>query len=62
MVNQLIKAQIDGAKTYATAFVQGCQVAAMRDDARISKDEAKVLKRIEKATKRFLADLDKAIM
>lgn len=41
-------------------FEHACEQAALKDDRKISADEAKALKKIHKAVERFTNDLDKA--
>ena len=40
-------------------FNQSCQIAAMKDDGKISKEEAKQLSKIQAAVERFCKELDK---
>lgn len=43
----------------AKTFGQSCELAAMKDDGQISKDEIKQLKRIKAAVEAFCKELDK---
>ena len=43
---------------YLRAFEQSMKMAAMKDDARISKGEEKMLKRLNKATERYIRELE----
>ncbi|WP_295343313.1 hypothetical protein [uncultured Prevotella sp.] len=43
----------------AKTFGQSCELAATKDDGKISKDEAKQLKRIKAAVEMFCKELDK---
>ena len=43
----------------AKTFEQSCELAATKDDGKVSKDEAKQLKRIKAAVETFCKELDK---
>ena len=58
-MNSYITAQIANMKSMVKTFEQSCQLAASKDDGKIDKNELKTLKRIERASKRFIAELDK---
>ena len=57
-MNDYIKAQIFNMVTMTKTFEQGCVMAATQDDGRISPDEAKALKKIQKATEKFRKELE----
>lgn len=61
-MNTYIHAQIMNMQSMSKAFVQSCEMAAMKDDGKISQEEAKQLKRIKAATDAFCKALDKAKM
>ena len=42
-------------------FLKSCNIAAKKDDGKISKEEEKALKKIEKATTTFIKELEKAL-
>lgn len=52
-------AQILNMQAMAKTFGQSCELAAMKDDGQISKDEVKQLKRIKAAVEAFCKELDK---
>lgn len=56
-MNSFIQAQILNITTMAESFKQGCHLAAMKDDGKISKEEEKQLKKIDAATDRFIKEL-----
>ena len=56
-MNPYIKAQIDNITATARMFQKSCELAASQDDGTISKEEAKMLKAINKATDRFIKDI-----
>ena len=56
-MNQFIKSQIINITTMAGAFKEACKLAAIKDDGKISPEEQKQLKRIEKATDKFIKEL-----
>jgi len=43
----------------AKTFFQSCEMAAMKDDGQISKDEAKQLKKLKIATEQFCKELER---
>ena len=58
-MNDYLKTEILNMKLLVSTFSQRCQFAAIRDDERISAREAKTLKRIEKASNRFIKELER---
>lgn len=58
-MNHYIYAQILNMQAMAKTFEQSCELAATKDDGKISKDEAKQLKRIRAAVETFCKELDK---
>ena len=60
-MNHYIYAQILNMQAMAKTFGQSCELAAMKDDGQISKDEVKQLKRIKAAVEAFCKELDKLI-
>ena len=58
-MNQYIHAQIVNMQTMAKTFGQSCELAAIKDDGKVSKEEAKQLKRIKAAVEAFCKELDK---
>lgn len=58
-MNPYIATQIFNAQAMAKNFEQACQQAAKQDDGKISKDEEKILKKIQTITNKFISDLDK---
>lgn len=57
-MNHYIYAQILNMQAMAKTFGQSCELAAMKDDGQISKDEVKQLKRIKAAVEAFCKELD----
>ena len=58
-MNDYITAQITNMQTMVKTFEHSCKMAAMKNDGQIDKAEAKTLKKIEAASKRFITDLEK---
>ena len=58
-MNDYITAQITNMQTMVKTFEHSCKMAAMKNDGQIDKAEAKALKKIEAASKRFISDLEK---
>lgn len=59
-MNDYINAQILQMKAYAQSWRAACKMAALKNNGIIDKEEAKQLKRIEKAVQTFVTQLDKA--
>ena len=58
-MNEYIRAQITNILIMTKTFEQSCKMAAMKDDGRIDADEAKIIKKISKATERYQQELEK---
>ena len=58
-MNYYIKAQILNIKSMVKVFKQSCEIAAQKDDGKVSKDEEKKLKQIKAAAEKFCKELDK---
>ena len=59
-MNTYIHAQILNMQAMVQTFERACEMAAMKDDSKISRDEEKQLKKIKAASQAFLKGLDKA--
>ncbi|MBQ7001996.1 MAG: hypothetical protein IJN67_13325 [Oscillospiraceae bacterium] len=57
-MNYYLKAQIENMKSFTTTFKNACQLAVMQNDGSIDKEEAKILKKISKATERYVKELN----
>ena len=53
-----IKAQILNITTMTKTFEQACEMAAMKDDGKISREEEKQLKKIKAASQKFRKELE----
>lgn len=58
-MNPYIEAQIFNIKSMVRVFNQSCEMAAIKDDGQISKEEAKQLKKIRLASEAFCKELEK---
>lgn len=58
-MNHLIDSQIQGIIVTLKAFNQNCKMAAIRDDQCLDKNEEKTLKKIDKATEKYIRELEK---
>lgn len=58
-MNHYIYAQILNMQAMAKTFGQSCEMAALKDDGKISRDEEKQIKRIKAAVEQFCKELDK---
>ena len=58
-MNDFMKTEVVNMKLLINNFLQRLEYAALQDDERISPDESKTLKRIQRASNKFLKDLDK---
>ena len=56
----LLRAQILNMQAMVSTFERSCEMAAMKDDGKISRDEEKQLKKIKAAVQAFQKELDKA--
>ena len=45
-------------KSSVNIFLSGCELAAAQDDGHIDKEEQKILKKIRRATEKYLKALD----
>lgn len=57
-MNSYIKAQILNITTMTKTFEQACEMAAMKDDGQISREEEKQLKKIKAASQKFRKELE----
>lgn len=57
-MNTYIDAQIVNMITITKTFEQACEIAALKDDREISREEQKQLKRIKAATQKFRRELE----
>lgn len=57
-MNHYINAQITNMKAMVKTFQQSCRMAAVQDDGTISREEEKLLKKINAAAERFTKELD----
>ena len=57
-MNTYMKAQIDNMISTLKIFQSSCELSATKDDGQIDKDEAKALKTINKATERFIKEIE----
>lgn len=57
-MNSFIQAQILNITTMTKSFEQACELAAMKDDGKISREEEKQLKKIKAASQRFRKELE----
>lgn len=60
-MNQFIAGQCRNMIQSITLFKQSCEMAAKRDDGKVSKDEEKTLKQITKAAESFKTELEKLL-
>ena len=60
MSNQYISQQCQNMKTNLKLFEQACQMAAMKDDGKTSKEEEKALKRIKIAGEKYVKEIEAA--
>lgn len=58
-MNQYISAQIMNMKTMTNTFVQACEMAALKDDGTVDREEARQLKRIRQAAADFIRQLER---
>lgn len=57
-MNSYIRAQILNITTMTKTFEQACEMAAIKDDGKISREEEKQLKKIKAASQRFRKELE----
>lgn len=60
-MNHYLKSQIMNMITMTEAFTKACHMAALQNDGQMDKDETIALKKIDKATERFLKDIKSVI-
>ena len=60
-MNQFIAGQCRNMLNTVNLFKQSCEMAAKRDDGKISKDEEKTLSRIKKATDSFTKEIERIL-
>lgn len=60
-MNLYIKSQISNMTTMGNAFKKACHLAATQDDGKINREEEKILKKLDKATDRFLKEINAVI-
>lgn len=58
-MNTYIYAQILNMQAMANTFERSCEMAAAKDDGKISRDEEKQLKRIKAAVQAFQKEMEK---
>lgn len=58
-MNTYIHAQILNMQAMVQAFERSCEMAAMKDDGKISRDEEKQLKKIKAAAQAFYKELER---
>ena len=57
-MNSYIKAQILNITTMTKTFEQACEMVAMKDDGKNSREEEKQLKKIKAASQKFRKELE----
>lgn len=58
-MNIYIQGQIVNMQSFAKTFLFSCRQAALKNDGSIDRDEERLLKEIEKATEKYLSQLNK---
>lgn len=59
MTNTFLEIQIKNMIVTVQGFEQACQIAAMKDDGKISKAEEKALRKVRAAAAAFMSELKK---
>jgi hypothetical protein len=59
IMDTYIKMQLNNMMSYLNGFEQACEIAAMRDDGVIDKQERKQIDQIKKACRKFREELEK---
>ena len=54
-----MEASVKACVGYLRAFEQGMKVAAVKDDGQVSRDEARLLKKLNRATDRYIKHLER---
>lgn len=57
-MNSYMEMSIKACIGYLDSFVQGMRVAALKDDSIVSRDEEKILKKLNKTTEKYKRELD----
>ncbi len=60
-MNTYMEMSIKACIGYLDSFTQAIRMAALKDDGTVSKDEEKMLKRLNKATDRYKRELEDLI-
>lgn len=60
-MNYYLKSQIRNMVSMTEAFNKACHLAVLQNDGEIDKNEGKALKKIDKATERFLKEINSVI-
>lgn len=58
-MNTFIQAQIFNMKTMVKTFEQACEMAALKDDGKVNREEEKTLKKIKAASEAFIKELER---
>lgn len=58
-MNDYMKTEVVNMKLIVNNFMQRLEYAALKNDEKISAEESKIMKRIQKASNRYLRDLEK---
>lgn len=58
-MNYFIDSQIQNIITTLKTFNQSCKIAAIHDDGKLDKTEAKAIRQIESATDKYIKELEK---
>jgi len=60
-MNTYMEMSIKACVGYLDSFVQGMKVAALKDDGIVSREEEKILKKLNKATEKYKRELETLI-
>lgn len=58
-MNIYIQGQIVNMESFAKTFLYSCKQAALKNDGSIDRSEEKLLRKIEKATEKYITQLNK---
>lgn len=58
-MNDYMSSYINGAITYLKTFQQSLRMSALKNDGRIDRDEQKVLDKANKATDKYIRELER---
>ena len=61
MKNQFMRIHVRNMKTSLQSFKMGLQLAAEQDDGAVDREEKRDMKRLEKATDKFMEELEKVM-